>query len=188
MRTSNATLAHFIEWAYTGNYTVLSSSPEPLASEEPPKKKIKQDNKAQPSETVDAKNESHIHPLVSHMHLLVFDSLYKPHELERRICTKGAHVLYNMHFPSENVRRLPQIREDELAVLDALKIAFTSLEDTHSMTKRLVHYAAWSLPKLRGHIQFTDLITSNPLCALRIMKLVEPLKKAPWPTSWEQLN
>lgn len=174
--TSHDTVAQFIEWAYRGNCTDLTLTPveEPLQSRQ--SKSLSESFSH--SEPADNKNEDkpniQAHTLLCHLRVYIFSDVYLVSGLKKLAFDRFTAILADMGKP-KNI-------DEQLAVIDCLSLAFSSIPLHDELPGWLAHYAAWCVDKLRLQGKFHDLLQSLPALSSRMMETLIPAHDAPWNT------
>lgn len=175
--TTLDTVAQFIEWAYTGDYTDITvidiDVPEPVQDEDSPERLERQ-----PPPVDGGESEAlQAHTLLGHLRLYKFSEVYLVPQLKELAFGKFTAVLREMGKP----RNL----YEQLAVIDCLSLAFSELPllPLHDkLLEWLARYAAWSLDMLRLQRKFHNLLQTSPALSSRMMDTLIPASEAPWST------
>ncbi|KAL2825735.1 hypothetical protein BDW59DRAFT_179746 [Aspergillus cavernicola] len=162
--TSDETLARFIEWAYTGDYPAIINPTSDHG------RKTLKSEPDQPNHETDVTSENH--PLLSHIHLYIFCSVYLIPDLQ------------NLAFDRirANFTELgkPDSPNTQLDVIAALRISFCKVLAPDPLLDWLAKYTAYTVDKLRVQSDFHDLLQESSSLTLRMVSLLNPARSAPW--------
>lgn len=171
--TSEGTLARFIEWAYTGDYPAVISAIEPVETKtketENTEANVKEENTVTVAET-DFTFENH--PLLAHIHLYIFCSIYLIPDLQNLAFGKMTACFTDLEKPND--------LDTQYAVISALRVSFRKLPTHDPLLDWMAQYAAYSIDKLRTQGPFHDLLKSSPILASRMVLSLNPASSPPW--------
>ncbi|KAL4905561.1 hypothetical protein BDW74DRAFT_177930 [Aspergillus multicolor] len=189
--TSEGTLARFIEWAYTGDYPAIikathANEPTILKAEaivNGAKEDGKSDNtKSDSTDNLDINAISlsapdtdlthENHPLLAHIRLYVFCSIYIIPELRSLSFTRATAAFKSLDQPTT--------LETQLGVIAALRVSFRSLLADDRLLDWLAHYAAYCLGQLRVQRDFHDLLQESPVLGSRMVLSLHAPRTPPW--------
>ena len=135
--TSEGTLARFIEWAYTGDYPAVISALGPVkTSTKETESVIKEKNTvttAKPDLTLEN------HPLLAHVHLYIFCSIYSIPDLQHLTFSKMAARFMDLKKPNDP--------DTQVAVISTLRVSFGNLP-THTQRMILFWTGLLSMPRI----------------------------------------
>ena len=176
--TSEGTLARFIEWAYTGDYPAVIIAIEPVETRKPVETST---NETENTETVKEENTvtlaqtdftSENHPLLAHIHLYIFCSIYLIPDLQDLAFSKMTACFTDLEKPND--------LDTQFAVISALRVSFRRLPPHDPLLGWMAQYAAYSIDKLRTQRSFHDLLKCSPILASRMVLLLNPASSPPW--------
>ncbi|KAL4804682.1 hypothetical protein BDV18DRAFT_26775 [Aspergillus unguis] len=191
--TSEATLSRFIQWAYTGDYPLIVKRVSgkrmkrlmkgefvPIIEKSEEKEgnenieRIPDDPQPclEPYPESDLTPEDINHPLLSHIRLYLFASIYMVLPLQDLCFDKVTATLGDMNCPTT--------LDTQLAVIAALRVAFTKLLSSDRLLDWLAQYASYSLAQLRVQRDFHDLLQEAPILASRMVLTVTAAQSPPW--------
>jgi len=182
--TPEGTLARFIEWAYTGKYpTILTSPPEPAGQplktenvqvngEGEDKSTVTTTTAAAAATATELDLASENHPLLAHIHLYIFCSIYLITELRDMASNKMMECFMDLDRP--------EALDTQLAVVSALRLAFRKLPPHDPLLDWLAQYASYCVDKLRMQTSFHDLLGESPVLSSRMVLSLNPASQAPW--------
>ena len=176
--TSEGTLARFIEWAYTRDYPAVISAIEPVETRKPVETSTKE---TENTKTVVKENTvtlaetdftSKNHPLLAHIHLYIFCSIYLIPDLQDLAFSKITACFTDLEKPND--------LDTQFAVICALRVSFRRLPPHDPLLDWMAQYAAYSIDKLRTQGSFHDLLKCSPILASRMVLLLNPASSLPW--------
>ncbi|RDW68883.1 BTB/POZ domain-containing protein [Aspergillus mulundensis] len=197
--TSEGTLARFIEWAYTGDYptilkathanepTILKAEPSPngtktdgetekTKSDSPDNLDINLISLSAPETDLTHEN----HPLLAHIRLYVFCSIYIIPDLRDLAFTRVTTAFKDLNQPTT--------LDTQLAVIAALRISFHNLLANDRLLDWLAHYAAYCLGQLRVQRDFHDLLQEAPVLGSRMVLSLSAPGTPPWQVAPPKYN
>ena len=177
--TSEGTLARFIEWAYTRDYPAVISAIEPVETREPVETSTKETENTET--VVKEKNTVTVaetdftfenHPLLAHIHLSIFCSIYLIPDLQDLAFSKMTACFTDLEKPND--------LDTQFAVISALRVSFRKLPTHDPLLDWMAQYAAYSIDKLRTQRSFHDLLKCSPILASRMVLSLNPASSPPW--------
>jgi hypothetical protein len=176
--TSAGTLGRFIEWAYTGNYPTVLNAYSPVQGEAKEagnaENKVVEDGRQKNIATESFDITSENHPLLAHIRLYIFCSIYFISDLQQLAFDKLSACLIDL--------KLPDNLSTQLAVVAALRVAFNRLPSQDPLLDWLAQYAAYCVDKLRLQKDFLDLLSEFPTLNSRMILSLNPGSSPPWET------
>lgn len=167
--TTHDTIARFIEWAYRGDYTAVSS----LSAEKAQLKKKPQVSNTQAAGVNDITTRNELtNTLLYHLKVYVFSDTYLVAELKELAFQKFTTAVKQLGQP-KNI-------DEQLAIINCLSLAFTTLPPPDLLLAWLAQFAAWSLDILRLESKFLELLQDFPSLGCRMMDYLRPADNAPW--------
>lgn len=174
--TADMTISQFVEWAYKGDYAEPDSSTVDNCQgkhhkhkQEAPEGKM---TTATSQDIADADEVLMYHTLLCHLRVYIFADTYLVLGLKTLAFEKLTAGLIEMGQPST--------LNEQLAVVDCLKEAFTRVPARDDLLDWLARYAAWSLDRLRQVTQFHDVLKDRPALGSCMMETLNPATEAPW--------
>ena len=171
--TSEGTLARFIEWAYTGDYPAVISAIEPVETKtketDNTETKVKEENNVTGAETGFTFEN---HPLLTHIHLYIFCSIYLVPDLQDLAFSKMTACFTDLEKPND--------LDTQSAVISALRVSFHKLPTHDPLLDWMAQYAAYSIDKLRTQRSFHNLLKCSPILASRMVLSLNPASSPPW--------
>lgn len=135
--TSEGTLARFIEWAYTGDYPVVVSAAEPGETSTKETEPVVKEKNTVTTAGTDLTFESH--PLLAHVHLYIFCSIYSIPDLQHLTFSKMAARFMDLKKPNDP--------DTQVAVISTLRVSFGNLP-THTQRMILFWTGLLSMPRI----------------------------------------
>lgn len=179
--TSEGTLARFIEWAYTRDYPSVINPIAPVETStketENTKTVVKKRNTVPVAKT-DFTFENH--PLLAHIHLYIFGSIYLIPDLQDLAFSKMTACFTDLEKPND--------LDTQLAVISALRVSFRKLPTHDRLLDWMAQYAAYSIDKLRTQRSFHDLLKCSPKLASRMVLSLNPASSPPWKIQCPKYN
>lgn len=170
--TADLTVSQFVEWAYRGDYDEPDSSAVDKCLGQQHKHK---------QEAIEVEKTCHgiadvegvpmYHTLLCHLRVYVFADTYLVSGLKTLAFEKLTTALIEMGQPST--------LNEQLAVVDCLKEAFSRVPARDDLLEWLSRYAAWSLGTLRQVSQFHDVLKDRPALGSCMMETLNPATEAP---------
>lgn len=171
------TITRFIQWAYTGDYSVpkpVQITPtvrlDPCKTDDKDKDDKKDDKKEEMRFVVD---EGKV--LMAHARVYVFADRFNIQRLKNRAFEELA-----ARFKAI---RVPDTRENKLAIISLDSYAFANLpkcEPSDPLLAYLGLYTSWSLDTLREEPEFLELLESDIDFMKELFMHVKKGDKAPW--------
>lgn len=182
--TVDLTISQFVEWAYKGDY----DEPDSSTVDKRQGKQHKHKQEAPETETTpatsqdvtDAEGVLMYHTLLCHLRVYIFADTYLVSGLKNLAFEKLTAGLIEMGQPST--------LNEQLAVVDCLKEAFTRVPAPDDLLDWLARYAAWSLDKLRQVTQFHDVLKERPALGSCMMGTLNPATESPWKAKARKLR
>ncbi|KAJ5882703.1 uncharacterized protein N7473_011137 [Penicillium subrubescens] len=182
--TADLTISQFVEWAYKGDY----DEPDLSAVDKCQWKQHKHKQEAPGAEMTIATSEDNAdaegvlmhHTLLCHLRVYIFADTYLVSGLRTLAFEKLTAGLIEMG--------LPGTLNEQLAVVDCLKEAFTRVPARDDLLDWLARYAAWSLDRLRQVTQFHDVLKDRPALGSCMMETLNPATEAPWKAKARKLR
>jgi hypothetical protein len=189
----------FVEWAYTGDYTVQQgptedTSAEPIVPADddqpataddvmPEEAAVLDPDDGEPRApeeitTSDVKPDKH--PLLAHIRLYIFAGVYLIGGLKQHAFEKMKACLQNLD--KENEFGMP------LIAIAMLRKAFSEVSPEDDLLDWLARYASFRLVRLRAQPSFNDLLRAEPGLGARMMKWLSPASEPPWPPKSRPAN
>ncbi|KAG2001409.1 hypothetical protein GB937_010198 [Aspergillus fischeri] len=173
--TSEGTLARFIEWSYTGDYPDVITATHPLGRKSG-KEEIATIN-VEEGHTLTAAGTSFTsdnHPLLAHICLYIFCSIYHISKLQKLAFEK-----VTARF--SDLEALDSL-DTQLAVVAALRLSFRKLSTQDPLLDWMAQYAAYYVGKLQWQTGFHELLRESPTLSTRIVLFLNPASSPPWKT------
>ncbi|CDM38414.1 BTB/POZ fold [Penicillium roqueforti FM164] len=165
-QTTHDTVARFIEWAYRDDYTELDLTPMEVNQRSRPR--------SEPSGPAKPSEDDHLqaHTLLCHLRVYIFSDTYLVDDLKNVAFEKFTTVVKDVGNP--------QNLNEQLAIIDCLLLAFSTLPPHDKLLEWLARYAAWCLSSLRLQVKFHELLQKIPALSYRMMETLSPAKEPPW--------
>lgn len=126
---------------------------------------------AAPVTDITARNEL-TNTLLYHLRVYVFSDTYLVAELKDLAFQKFTTAVKQLGQP-KNI-------DEQLAIINCLSLAFTTLPPPDLLLAWLAQFAAWSLDILRLESKFLELLQDCPSLGCRMMDYLRPANDAPW--------
>lgn len=177
---TEGTLARFVEWAYRGDYpTPIGEIQTVQAQHFPDAVEASIDGKSTVT-TPETDFTSENHPLLVHIRLYIFSHTYLINELQQLSYEKVTTCLTDLDKPDG--------LDIQLAVVDALRLAFYRLPQHDCLLDWLAQYSAYCIDKLRVQGSFHDLLRDFPTLSSRMILSLSPASSPPWRTTRPKYN
>ncbi|OJJ07518.1 hypothetical protein ASPVEDRAFT_202378 [Aspergillus versicolor CBS 583.65] len=166
--TSEGTLARFIEWAYTADYPAIikpTEADEQTAVDYPGEKAVSTTN-SKPNLTQEN------HPLLSHIRLYIFCSIYVIPDLQKLAFDRATAAFTEL--------KRPTTLDTQLSVIAAMRVSFRKLLPNDQLLDWLAQYAAYNVDHLRIQRGFHDLLQESPTLASRMVLSLKATGVPPW--------
>lgn len=187
----------FIEWAYTGDYTVQQertedTSAEPIVpadddqpaaaddvmpEEEAPVPEPDDGEPAASEEITTSDVKPDKHPLLAHVRLYIFGGAYLIGGLKQHAFEKMKACLQNLD--ENNEFGMP------LIAIAMMRKAFSEVSPEDDLLDWLARYASFRLDRLRAQSSFNDLLRAEPGLGARMVGLLSPRLEPPWPPKYQ---
>ncbi|KAI2746739.1 hypothetical protein DTO013E5_50 [Penicillium roqueforti] len=110
--------------------------------------------------------------MLCHLRVYIFSDTYLVDDLKNLAFEKFTTVVKDVGAPKN--------LSEQLAVIDCLSLAFSTLPPHDKLLEWLARYAAWCLSSLRLQENFHKLLQRNPALSYRMMETLNPANEAPW--------
>lgn len=189
--TSDGTLVRFIEWAYREDYpdqisgfylTDINVKPSASADEDTENETTELGTREEANNTMQAEVDevTENNPLVSHLRMYGFAQVYGIEALGTMAFDRLTTCLEMIDVPREIMQ--------QLAVVAALEIAFTTINRHDRLIEWLAHYASYCVEELRLQSTFHKLLEDVPILGSAMMRYMSPPLFAPWDFESEKIN
>ncbi|BCS28180.1 BTB/POZ domain-containing protein [Aspergillus puulaauensis] len=182
--TSEGTLARFIEWAYTADYPAIIKPTEAdeqttIKPESAQTNGIKDDSTDDPDEKTVAPTTTsgpnltqENHPLLSHIRLYIFCSIYVIPDLQKLAFDRATTAFTELNEPTT--------LDTQLAVIAAMRVSFRKLLPSDQLLDWLAQYAAYNVYNLRVQRGFHDLLQESSTLSSRMVLSLRAASTPPW--------
>jgi len=182
--TSEGTLARFIEWAYTADYPAIIKPTEAdeqttIKPESAQTNGIKDDSTDDPDEKTVAPTTTsgpnltqENHPLLLHIRLYIFCSIYVIPDLQKLAFDRATTAFTELNEPTT--------LDTQLAVIAAMRVSFRKLLPNDQLLDWLAQYAAYNVDNLRVQRGFHDLLQESSTLSSRMVLSLRAASTPPW--------
>lgn len=112
------------------------------------------------------------HTLLCHLRVYIFSDTYLVDGLKNLAFEKFTTVVKDVGSPKN--------LNEQLAVIDCLSLAFSTLPSRDDLVEWLARYAAWCLSSLRSQEKFHELLQKIPALSYRMLGMLNPADAPPW--------